>query len=209
MSSSSRRAVVTGLGILNPLGPDVTSFWEALRAGKSGVRTIQNFDPSSLPTRFAGELVNFDAKRYIDKKDRRQLKMMARSIELAVAGAQLALDDGRVDKAKLDRTRFGIEFGAGLIATELDELAEAARVSSNCQPGVVDIEKWGEQGISNIQPLWMLKYLPNMLACQVSILHDAQGPNNSVTEGDVGSLLEWKPPLPQGGMRSGVAGQLS
>jgi 3-oxoacyl-[acyl-carrier-protein] synthase II len=189
MSSLTRRAVVTGLGLLNPLGPDAASFWEGLRAGKSGVRTIQRFDPSALPTRFAGELPDFDAKRYLDKKDRKQLRMMARSIELAVAAAQLALDDGRVEKVKLDRTRFGVEFGAGLIASDLDELAEAARLSSNCQPGVVDIEKWGELGIPNIQPLWMLKYLPNMLASQVSILHDAQGPNNSVTEGDVGSLL--------------------
>jgi 3-oxoacyl-[acyl-carrier-protein] synthase II len=189
MSSSSRRAVISGLGVLNPLGQDAGSFWEALKSGKSGVRTIQAFDPSALSTRFAGELVQFDAKRFVDKKDRRQLKMMARSIEIAVAAAQLALNDGRVEKAKLDRTRFGVEFGAGLIATELDELAEAARVSANGQPGVVDLHKWGDQGIGNIQPLWMLKYLPNMLACQVSILHDAQGPNNSVTEGDVSSLL--------------------
>jgi 3-oxoacyl-[acyl-carrier-protein] synthase II len=189
MSSTTRRAVVTGVGVLNPLGLDAASFWEGLRAGKSGVHTISLFDPSSLTTRFAGELVNFDAKRYIDKKDRRQLKMMTRSIEVAVSAAQLALNDGRVEKDKLDRTRFGVEFGAGLIASELDELAEAAKISSNCQPGIVDLEKWGELGLGNIQPLWMLKYLPNMLACQVSILHDAQGPNNSITEGDVGSLL--------------------
>src|SRR5262249_32236289 len=85
--------------------------------------------------------------------------------------------------------RFAVEFGAGLIATELDELAAAARLAANCQPGHVDLEKWGEQGIPNIQPLWMLKYLPNMLACHVSILHNAQGPSNTITEGDVASLL--------------------
>src|SRR5262249_28659144 len=85
--------------------------------------------------------------------------------------------------------RFAVEFGAGLIATELDELAAAARLAANCQPGHVDLEKWGEQGLPNIQPLWMLKYLPNMLACHVSILHNAQGPSNTITEGDVASLL--------------------
>ena len=114
---------------------------------------------------------------------------MARTIQLAVAGAQRALDDGKVDKSKLDPTRFGVEFGAGLIATELIDLADAACISANCQPGRVDLEKWGEQGIPAIQPLWMLKYLPNMLACHVSILHDARGPNNSITESDVASLL--------------------
>jgi 3-oxoacyl-[acyl-carrier-protein] synthase II len=89
----------------------------------------------------------------------------------------------------LDPARFGVAFGAGLIATELEELAAAARFGANCQPGVVDLEKWGEQSLSAIPPTWMLKYLPNMLACHVSILHNAQGPNNTITEGDVASLL--------------------
>src|SRR5207253_9858481 len=54
---------------------------------------------------------------------------------------------------------------------------------------VVDMEKWGTTGLETVEPLWMLKYLPNMLACHVSILHNAQGPNNTVTENDVASLL--------------------
>ena len=106
-----------------------------------------------------------------------------------MAAAKLAMDDSGIDTGKLDKTRFGVEFGAGLIASELAELGPAAHVSSNCQPGTVDMEKWGVQGLANMPPLWMLKYLPNMLACHVSILHDAQGPNNSITEGDVASLL--------------------
>src|SRR5205085_1613286 len=93
------------------------------------------------------------------------------------------------DKSQLDPTRFGVEFGAGLIASELPELIDAARASANCEPGKVDLEKWGEAGIPAIQPLWMLKYLPNMLACHISILHDAQGPNNSITENDAAGLL--------------------
>jgi 3-oxoacyl-[acyl-carrier-protein] synthase II len=115
--------------------------------------------------------------------------MMARTVQLGVAAANLALEDGRVDEAKLDPARFGVEFGAGLIASELPELADAARASVNCQPHQVDLGKWGEQGISNIPPLWMLKYLPNMPACHVSIQHNAQGPNNTITESDVASLL--------------------
>src|SRR5262249_10983929 len=111
------------------------------------------------------------------------------SIQLAVSAAQLALDDSRVDKARLDPTRFAVEFGAGLIATELEELGDAARVSANCQPGGVDLEEGGEQGLPCIQPPWMLKYLPNMLASHVSIQHNAQGPNNTITENDVASLL--------------------
>src|SRR5205085_5445178 len=93
------------------------------------------------------------------------------------------------DKSQLDPTRFGVEFGAGLIASELPELIDAARASANCEPGKVDLEKWGEAGLPAIQPLWMLKYLPNMLACHISIMHNAQGPNNTVTESDVAGLL--------------------
>jgi 3-oxoacyl-[acyl-carrier-protein] synthase II len=189
MAASSRRAVLTGAGLITPVGQDVGSFWAALREGRSGVRPIRTFDTSGLPVHFAGEIADFDAKNFVDKKDRRSLKVMARTIQLAVAGAQRALDDGKVDKTKLDPTRFGVEFGAGLIASELPELVDAARASANCEPGKVDLEKWGEAGLPAIQPLWMLKYLPNMLACHISILHDAQGPNNSITENDAAGLL--------------------
>jgi 3-oxoacyl-[acyl-carrier-protein] synthase II len=189
MTASSRRAVLTGIGVISPVGATPEAFWRSLLAGQSGVKPIVSFDTSGLPVHFAGEIPDFDAKEYVEKKKRKGLRDMARTIQLAVAGAQCALDDGAVDKTKLDPTRFGVEFGAGLIASELPELLDAARLSANCRPGVVDLEKWGEQGLPVIPPTWMLKYLPNMLACHVSILHDAQGPNNSVTESDVASLL--------------------
>jgi 3-oxoacyl-[acyl-carrier-protein] synthase II len=189
MSSAPRRTVITGLGVLSPLGLNTAAFWESLRAGQGGIRPITAFDAATLPTRFAGDISGFDAKDYIDKKDRRSLKMMARGIQLAVSAAQLALDDGKVDKGKLDSTRFGVEFGAGLLATELEELGPASQATADGRSGTVDLAKWGKDGLGNIQPLWMLKYLPNMLACHISILHDAQGPNNSITESDVASLL--------------------
>jgi 3-oxoacyl-[acyl-carrier-protein] synthase II len=189
MTQSSRRTVITGTGVLSPVGRGADAFWKALLAGESGVKPIRGFDASTLPVRFAGEIPDFDAKDFVEKKDRRGLKMMARTIQLAVAGAQLALDHGKVDKTKLEPERFGVEFGAGLIATELPEMADASLASVNCQPGVTDLERWGREGMEAIPPLWMLKYLPNFLACHVSILHDARGPNNSITESDVASLL--------------------
>ena len=190
MAASSRRTVITGVGVLSPIGLDAAAFWRSLLEGRSGVRPIRAFDVSALPVRFAGEVSEFtDAKNYVDKSQRKSLRMMARTIQLAVAAAQCAMNDGAVDKSKLVPERFGVEFGAGLIASELPELADAARVSTNCQPGRVDLEKWGSLGLEVIQPLWMLKYLPNMLACHVSILHDARGPNNSLTEGDAAGLL--------------------
>lgn len=186
---SARRVVITGLGVLTPIGKGAAAFWDGLAHGKSGVRLIQSFDTTGLPVRFAGEIDDFDAKNYIDKKERKNLRVMARPIQLAVAAAQLALDEGKVDKSKLDPTRFGVEFGAGLIASELPELGPASQLSANGQPALVDMARWGEQGLPAITPLWMLKYLPNMHACHVSVMHNAQGPNNTITESDVAPLL--------------------
>jgi 3-oxoacyl-[acyl-carrier-protein] synthase II len=189
MAASSRRAVVTGIGVLSAVGLDAASFWEALHAGRGGIRTLDGFDSSALPTRIAGQIRSFDPKKYVEKDARKALRIMARTIQLGVAAAHLALADSGVQKGRLDPTRFGIEFGSGLIATELDELGDAASVSANGQVGEVDLEKWGADGLPLIPPLWMLKYLPNMLACHVSMLHNAQGPNNSITSSDVAGML--------------------
>jgi len=113
MASTSRRTVLTGVGVLNPLGIGADAYWRGLLSGRSGIRTISNFNTSALPTRIGAEIVGFDARKFLDKKAGKQLRVMARGIQLAVAAAQLALDQGRVDKDQLDPTRFGVEFGAG------------------------------------------------------------------------------------------------
>jgi 3-oxoacyl-[acyl-carrier-protein] synthase II len=174
---------------MTPIGQNVASFWDSLLHGRSGIKPFQFFDISALPTRMAGQIPDFDAKKHVAKENRRGLKVMARGIQLAICAAQLAIDDGQVDKARLDPARFGVEFGAGLLPTELKEIGPASHVSANCTVGKVNLRDWGEKGIPVIEPLWMLKYLPNMHACHTSILHNAQGPNNSITEGDVGGLL--------------------
>lgn len=188
VASPTRRVVITGIGVLSPIGQSVGAFWDSLLAGQSGVRTIQAHDTSALPVHFAGE-IDFKANDYVEKKDRKSLKMMARPVQMGLACANLAMKDCGIDRSKLDSTRFGVEFGSGLVATELDDLAPAAALAATDQPGVVDMAKWGASGIPSMTPLWMLKYLPNMVACHVSIVHDAQGPNNSITATDVASLL--------------------
>src|SRR5205807_1178825 len=118
MAATRRRAVITGLGLLTCAGSTPEAFWQSLAAGRSGIKPISTFDISGLPVRFAGEIADFDAKKYIvDKAARTSLRVMARTIQLAVSAAQLALDHGKVDKSKLDPTRFGVEFGAGLNST--------------------------------------------------------------------------------------------
>jgi 3-oxoacyl-[acyl-carrier-protein] synthase II len=189
MALTTRRAVFTGIGVLTPIGLSPQDFWNALAGRRSGITAISSFDTTRLPVRIAGEIKDFDAREYVEKKDRKSLKVMARTIQLAVAGAQRALADSGVDRSALDPDRFGVEFGASLIASELGELGPAAQRSVNGSADHVDLEQWGAEGLANMPPLWMLKYLPNMLACHVAIMHDARGPNNSITESDVASLL--------------------
>jgi 3-oxoacyl-[acyl-carrier-protein] synthase II len=189
MAATSRRAVLTGIGVLSAIGQDTPTFWEALKSGRSGIRPIRAFDVSSLPVRIGGEVSPFDARQFVEKKDRKSLLIMARTIQLGVAASKLALDDSGVDKTQLNPQRFGVEFGAGLIATELDELADAAQLSVPARGNQVDLERWGAASMEAIPPKWMLKYLPNMPACHVSIFHNAQGPNNTITENEVASLL--------------------
>ena len=123
---------------------------------------------------------------------------MSRDIELAVIAAELAcLDAGLVthsntngsgNKPTYASTRMGAHIGAGLIAAELNELTAALSEATDSQ-GRFDYHQWGKEGLGHLTPLWLLKYLPNMLACHVTIIHDAQGPSNTITCGEASALL--------------------
>lgn len=194
MARQPRRAVITGVGVFSPIGMDPASYWQSLAEGKSGVRPITHCDVSDFPCRIAGDVPQFNDKfgRETLKHNRehaKSLKLMARTVQMGVCVAQAAMADARFEKGKIDPTRVGVEFGAAIVHTELDDVARAARVSTNCQPGSVDFAAWGATGMKEIPPLWMLKYLPNMPACHVSIMHDIQGPSNTITVGDAASLL--------------------
>jgi 3-oxoacyl-[acyl-carrier-protein] synthase II len=161
-----------------------------MNAGQSGIRRIVNFDASQYVVKFGGELPGFDPRKALSgKEERKAIKMMARPIIIGVAGANAAMADAGVQKGQLDPDRFGVEFGSSLIPTDLDDVTFAAVAACEGTPGEVDFVKWGKEGIPTIQPLWMLKYLPNMVACHTSIFHDARGPNNSITQTDVAGLL--------------------
>jgi 3-oxoacyl-[acyl-carrier-protein] synthase II len=186
MSTSDRRVVVTGLGAVTPLGTGIDLFWQNLIAGKSGIGPIQAFDPEGIDYKLAAEVRDYDAAKHV--KQRKTLKLMSRDIQLSMGGASLAVQDSGLDLEAVDKLKFGVNYGAGLIATELGEISGAVRATANSAQHV-DLKAWGKEGFGHLFPLWMLKYLPNMPACHISIAYDAQGPNNSITVGEASSTL--------------------
>lgn len=187
---SNRRAAFTGLGVLSSVGTDPEAFYAALLAGTSGIRPLTLLDASALPHRIAGEIPGFDAKKIVTQKEpRKALKVMARTVQLGVAAAYTAAADAKLTPGTIPADRLGVEFGCVMVATELEDMSYGSKTCTSGPPGTVDFGKWGTDGLRLVPPLWMLKYLPNMPACHVSINHDARGPNNTVTASDAAGLL--------------------
>lgn len=190
MHRPERRVVITGLGLITPIGIGTEAVWSSLAAGRGAVARLKAFPVEGLPIDAAGEVDKFDPRDHVLPKHKRalakSLKYMARDIQLAVAAAELACADAGLADGGVDPTRFGVDLGAGLISTELDELAPAINLASRDDDSF-DYEVYGRDGIPQIQPIWLLKYLPNMLACHISILLDCQGPSNTITEAEAAS----------------------
>ena len=194
-----RRVVITGLGTVTPLGIGIEPLWEALMARRSGIRPIDAFDASGLMTRLGGQVPPFKTADYVPKTYRKSVKVMARDIEIAVVAAYVAVKDARLKTrcmiergemegpTNVDPARFGANIGAGLICADLPELAGALYTAA--KDGRFSLARWGTEGMANLTPLWLLKFLPNMLGCHVTIVHDAQAPSNTITCGEASSHL--------------------
>ncbi|MDD5557513.1 MAG: beta-ketoacyl-ACP synthase II [bacterium] len=180
MIDRKRRVAVTGIGVISPLGLTASDFWTNLVADRSGVSSITLFDAAALPTRIAAEVRGFDPSRYVAR--RKSLKVMMRDMQFAVAAAKEAVADARLEGAGIDPQRIGVVFGAGMISTDIEEIAPAIRHSRG-PDGRFDLVRFGKAGIRHLFPLWLLKQLPNMLASHVAIIYDAQGPSNTITTG--------------------------
>ena len=194
MSVADRRVAITGLGVVAPSGIGIRDFWTNLLAARSAIAPVQGFDATGFPCHIAGELIGFSARDYLPRDYRKAIKVMARGTEIAVAAADLAVrDSGLVtpgmDAAKPDisPSRLACNIGSGLICQDLDELGAAVNLCVT--DGRFDLKTWGTSGMGNLAPLWLLKYLPNMLSCHVTIIHGAKGPSNTITCGDASGHL--------------------
>ncbi len=197
-----RRVVITGLGPITAFGVGMVPLWDAMVAGRSAIRSVDGMKRASMPCPMVAALTDFDVRQRVPKEHRKATKLMCRDIALAVGAADAAVADAglvtRGTNSDAEPTyapaRFGCHVGAGLISADVDELTQALLTSrqegddSHGAPSV-DLGHWGQAGMNNLTPLWLLKYLPNMLACHLTIIHDCRGPSNTLTCCEASSTL--------------------
>jgi 3-oxoacyl-[acyl-carrier-protein] synthase II len=180
----SAEVVITGVGIASPIGIGREAFWDALLAGQCGLGPAPDANVSGLPPQFFGQVLGFDAKAFV--ANRKSIKVMSRDAQLGVAAGVLAWRDAGIG-GHVDPERLGVVLGADQICAPIAESQETYRAC--CVDGRFDFGRWVSHGMPASYPLGMLRVLPNMIASHVSIAHDARGPNNTIHEGEVSSLL--------------------
>jgi len=160
---SERRVVVTGLGLVSPVGNDVTSSWDAIKNGRSGINSLSHFDASSFSTRIGGSIKNFDCSPYMQAKEARRMDVF---IQYGIAaGVQAFKDSGLLD-SRWDAVRAGVAIGSGIGGlTTIEETAIQIR----------------ESGPRKVSPFFVPGSIINMLAGNLSIRFGLRGPNISVT----------------------------
>lgn len=177
--SSARRVVVTGLGLVTPLGTGVKKTWDALVDGRSGIGPITKFDASAFDVKIAGEVKDFEPETYLDKKE---VKKMDTFIQYALAAAQMAMDDSGLSVDEANAERVGVIVGAGL-------------------GGLPGIEKTHEilmqRGPSRISPFFIPQVISNLAPGHISMRFGAKGPNLSAVSAcatgnhSIGDAAEW------------------
>lgn len=182
---TEREVVITGMGIVSPIGVGREAVWDSIESRRSGVRPLAQLESAGWLAPFGGDVTNFDPKELI--QPRKSIKIMSREIQLASAAAELAWHDACLSQATLDPERFGVVGAAGVMYCDLEELRVPFLEWIKAED--FDVHRWSRQAMGELYPLWMLKYLPNMPACHIGIRYDARGPNNTIAEGDVSSLL--------------------
>jgi 3-oxoacyl-[acyl-carrier-protein] synthase II len=192
-AAPERRVVITGMGVVCPLGLTPEDLWAGLVEGRSGVGPLESFPSAGLPLHhaaeahaFTGDIENFgplDGER--KKAIRKGLKVMCRESQMAVAAAQRALHHCGLFAAdakagSVQPERFGCVFGSDYMLT-LPEDFTASVAKCRGADGAFEFDRWASDGMPQLTPLWLLKYLPNMPASHIAIYNDLRGPSNSLT----------------------------
>ena len=188
MTKVDRRIVITGMGVVSPIGCSADALWQSVEQGASGIGPLQRVPPANMKSKVAGEVLDFtgsiddfgELEKTTKRSIKKGLKLMCREIQMGVAAAQLSLSDSGLSPDVYDPHRIGTMFGCDYIITEPFEFIRSIR---NCLDSdhKFDPKRWGADGIPQIEPLWLLKYLPNMPASHIAIYNDLRGPSNSMT----------------------------
>jgi 3-oxoacyl-[acyl-carrier-protein] synthase II len=192
----NRRVVITGLGVVSPLGNSHQALWDALSAGRSGVAPLVNLPVLAGRVAFAGECRDFtgeienfgELEKDLKKAIRKALKMMCRESMMAVAAAQQAINDAGFGAEGMDPDTSGVVFGSDYMLSPPDDF-QVAMATCGTTAGKFEYEKWGGDGLKGMNPLWMLNYLPNMPGSHIAIFNNLCGPNNSLTMREASGLL--------------------
>jgi len=160
---SKRRVVVTGMGMLSPVGNTVESSWKALLAGQSGIVNIEHFDATNFSTRFAGLVKDFDCTEYMSKKDARKMDLF---IQYGIAAGIQALDDSGLEITEENAARVGVAIGSGIGGLDLIETGHTALV---------------EKGPRKVSPFFVPSTIVNMVAGNLSIMRGLRGPNIAIS----------------------------
>ncbi len=189
------RIVITGIGVVSPAGRTVGQFWRSLTTPPMPATHASSDDgdradgPAGMAD-FSGRIDDFgDLPTATRKAIRKSLKLMNRETKLGVAAGQQALaDSGLLEWDGAVRERTGVCFGADNVSI-LPEDFRAGIEACSGEGGEFDFDRWGTLGLAEVEPLWILKCLPNMPACHLAIVNDLQGPNNTITQRDVGANM--------------------
>ena len=198
-SAQLRRVVITGIGAVTPLGNSAKEMWQALVEGRSGVDHLTIMPPIENHVLYGGEARSFtghiddfsELSKAAKKTIRKALKVMCRETMMAVASAQEAVADGGFAEQPMDPERSGVVFGSDYMLSPPDDF-EHGMVKCGAREAGFEYERWGNDGLGEMNPLWMLKFLPNMPASHVAIINDLRGPNNSLTLREVSSLAAFR-----------------
>lgn len=180
---AERRVVITGIGLVSPLGSTPAELAAALAEGRSGVVPRAEGDAwptvGGFATGFSGKIGDFGELEGPQKKAiRKGLKLMCRETQMAVAAAQHALTDAGGSDT-IDPERTGVVLGSDYMLTLPEDYQDG--IKKCLANGEFNFDDWGGPGLEQMTPLWMLKYLPNMPASHIAIYNDLRGPSNSLT----------------------------
>ena len=172
-SGTRRRVVVTGIGVITPVGKDVESMWKVLREGGSGIGRITHFDASNFPTKIAAEVRDFDIAHYVE--DPLRYASCGRNILFAIGAATEAVRAAGILDSSFDPTRFGVYLGAG--EGQQNFPLFMGLISEAVRGGDVDVSTFMKAGLKNLHPQFEMEQEPNMPAAHLAALFNAQGPN--------------------------------